>query len=413
MTIAIDSSGRTSGGPSGIDRRAFLGTASATAFTIMNASLVRGTQANSKLEAGCIGLGARGRLICRLMAQHPGYQLVAAADYFPDVVRKAAESLNVPENRCYSGLLGYKRLIESKVDAVLLEAPPYCFPDHAAAAVQAGCHVYMAKPVAVDVPGCLRISALGKESSKRQKVFFVDFQMRTDPFVIESVKRVHEGLIGEISLLSSHYSSEGFPDPEKTVSIEDRLQNLIWTNDIAIGGGHFVNAGIHAIDAALWIARELPVSAMGCTRTLRANPHGDSPDIDSFTFQFKSGLILNHCGEHVKNKHQFLCTASAFGREGYIETSYTGNSFVRANEGGYEGGAATNLYNEGIKRNLDNFYKKVTGAAYDNSTVETSVNSTLATILGREAGARNGLVTWDELVRENKRVAVDLTGLKE
>ncbi len=409
MKDAIDSSGRASS----LDRRAFLGTASATAFTIMNASLVRGTQANSKLEAGCIGLGARGRLICRLMAQHPGYRLVAVADYFPDVVRKVAESLNVPENRCYSGLLGYQRLIESKIDAVLLEAPPYCFPDQAAAAVQAGCHVYMAKPVAVDVPGCLRISALGKESSKKQRVFFVDFQMRTDPFIIESVKRVHEGLIGQISLLSSHYSSEGFPDPEKTATIEDRLQNLIWTNDIAIGGGHFVNAGIHAIDAALWIAGELPVSAMGCTRTLRANPHGDSPDIDSFTFQFQSGLILNHSGEHVKNTHQFLCTASAYGRDGYIETSYTGNSFVRGNKGGYEGGPATNLYNEGIKRNLDTFYKKVTAGAYDNPTVEASVNSTLVTILGREAGARNGLVTWDELLRENKRVAVDLTGLKE
>ncbi len=413
MKDAIDSSGRVFGNPAGLDRRTFMETASATAFTIMNASLVRGTQANSKLEAGCIGLGARGRLICRLMAQHPGYQLVAAADYFPDVARKAVESLNVPDSRCYSGLLGYQRLIESKVDAVLLEAPPYCFPDHAAAAVRAGCHVYMAKPVAVDVPGCLRISALGMESSKKQKVFFVDFQMRTDPFIIESVKRAHEGLIGRISLLSSHYSSEGFPDPEKTATIEDRLQNLIWTNDIAIGGGHFVNAGIHAIDAALWIARELPVSAMGCTRTLRADPHGDSPDIDSFTFQFKSGLVLNHCGEHVKNTHQFLCTASAFGRDGYIETSYTGNSFVRGYKGGYEGGPAANLYNEGIKRNLDTFYKKVTGGAYDNSTVEPSVNSTLATILGREAGARNALVTWDQLLRENKRVAVDLTGLKE
>lgn len=413
MKDAVDSSGPVSGNPSGLDRRAFLGTASATAFTVMNASLVRGTQANSRLETGCIGLGARGRLICQLMARHPGYQLVAAADYFPDVVRKAAESLNVPKNRRYSGLLGYQRLIESKVDAVLLEAPPYCFPDHAAAAVEAGCHVYMAKPVAVDFPGCLRISALAKESSKKQRVFFVDFQMRTDPFIIESVKRVHEGSIGQISLLSSHYSSEGFPDPEKTATIEDRFQNLVWTNDIAIGGGHFVNAGIHAIDAALWIARELPVSAMGCTRTLRADPHGDSPDIDSFTFQFKSGLILNHCGEHVKNTHQFLCTASAYGSDGYIETSYTGSSFVRGNKGSYEGGPAANLYNEGIKRNLDTFYRNVTGQAYDNSTVEPSVNSTLATILGREAGARNSLVAWEELLRENKRVAADLTGLKE
>jgi predicted dehydrogenase len=323
------------------------------------------------------------------------------------------ESHKVPENRCFSGLLGYRRLIESKVDAVFLEAPPYAFPDHATAAVKAGCHVYMAKPVAVDVPGCRRITDLGKEATKNRKVFLVDFQMRTDPFAIESVKRCHDGLIGPIFLLSSHYSSEGFPDPEKTDTIEGRLQRLIWTNDIAIGGGQFVNAGIHAIDAALWIARELPVSASGCTRTMRANPHGDSPDVDALIFQFKSGLVLNHFGEHVRNTHQFLCTAYAYGRDGYLETSYTGNSFVRGNKGGYKGGPATNLYEEGIKRNLDTFHKNVLGGIYDNPTVEQSVNSTLATILGREAGARNSLITWDRLLQEDKRVAVDLTGLKE
>ena len=245
MPNSMASAGQMPGNSYSLTRRTFLGAASATAFTIMSSSLVRGTEANSKLEVGCIGLGARGRLICSLMAQHAGYRLVAAADYFPEVVRGAFESLKVPESRCYSGLLGYRRLIESKVDAVLLEAPPYCFP------------------------------------------------------------------------------------------------------------------------------------------------------------------------EHARNTHQFQCTASAYGRDGYIETSYTGTSFVRGNKGGYKGGPATNLYVEGIKRNLGTFYKNVTGGIYDNSTVEPSVNSTLVTILGREAGARNSLVTWDQLLRENKRVELDLKGLKE
>ncbi len=386
---------------------------SSAAFLIVKSSQVRGTEANSRLEVGCVGLGGRGRLIAGMIAQHPGYQLVAAADYFPDVVREVAGHLMVPENRRFSGLLGYRKLIDSKVDAVFLEAPPYCFPDHATAAVKAGCHVYMAKPVAVDVPGCLAISRMGKEAGKKRRVFLVDFQMRTDPYIIECVKRCQEGLIGPISLLSSHYSSEGFSDPEKTATIESRLRDLIWTNDLAIGGGHFVNAGIHAIDAALWIAGELPVSAMGCTRTLRPNPHGDSPDIDSFTFQFRSGMVLNHCGEHVRNTHQFQCTAFAYGREGYLETSYTGNSMVRGNKGGYKGGPAVDLYVAGIKRNLDTFYRQVTEGIYENATVEPSVNSTLVTILGREAGARNGVITWEQMLRENRRMEADLSGLRE
>ncbi len=396
------------------NRRRFLAASiSSAAFLIVKPSQVRGTEANSRLEVGCVGMGGRGKLIAGMITQHPGYQLVAAADYFPEVVREVAGQFMVPENRRFSGLLGYQRLIDSKVDAVFLESPPYCFPDHATAAVKAGCHVYMAKPVAVDVPGCLSISQLGKEAGKKQRVFLVDFQMRTDPYMIECVKRCQEGLIGPISLLSSHYSSEGFPDPEKTATIESRLRNLIWTNDLAIGGGHFVNAGIHAIDAALWIAGELPVSAMGCTRTLRPNPQGDSPDIDSFTFQFKSGMVLNHCGEHVRNTHQFQCTAFAYGREGYLETSYTGNSMVRGNKGGYKGGPAINLYVEGIKRNLDTFHKQVTEGIHENATVEPSVNSTLVTILGREAGARNESLSWDQLLQDNKRLELNLSGLQE
>jgi predicted dehydrogenase len=318
----------------------------------------------------------------------------------------------VPTGRRFSGLLGYQKLIESRVDAVFLEAPPYCFPDQAQAAADAGCHVYMAKPVAVDVPGSLRIAEIGRNAAARKKVFLVDFQMRTDPYIQEVVKRCREGMIGDLGLLSTHYCSEGFEDPELSDTIESRLQNLIWTNDIAIGGGHFVNAGIHAIDAALWIAGELPESAQGFTRIARKNPHGDSPDADSLTYRFKSGLILNHRGEHVRNTHEFVCTCSAYGLEGYLETSYDGKAFVRGNKGGYPGGVVQNLYVDGIKRNLETFRKNVTEGIVDNPTVMQGVNSTLASILGRDAGLRGDKLTWDQMLQEYKKIEPDLSGLK-
>ncbi|MBN1341060.1 MAG: hypothetical protein JXQ73_00165 [Phycisphaerae bacterium] len=59
------------------------------------------------------------------------------------------------KSRRFSGLSGYKKLIESGVEAVALETPPYSFPEHTRAAVEAKLHVYMAKPVALDVSGCL------------------------------------------------------------------------------------------------------------------------------------------------------------------------------------------------------------------------------------------------------------------
>jgi hypothetical protein len=59
---------------------------------------------------------------------------------------------------------------------------------------------------------------------------------------------------------------------------------------------------------------------------------------------------------------------------------------VRGNKGGYKGGEVQNLYVDGIARNLDTFHKCIVDGIYDNPTVESSVDSTLTTILGREAG---------------------------
>jgi predicted dehydrogenase len=395
-------------------RRRFLAkSAAATAgFAIVRPSAVRGFGANSRVEVGCIGLGGRGSQIAGMLAEHEGFQVTSAADYFPEVVRSAGEKLGVAENRRYSGLSGYRRLIADKVDAVFCETPPYCFAEHVTAAINAGCHVYLAKPVACDVPGCLAIRRAANKASKNKQVFLVDFQARTDPFFIEAIKRTHNGLIGEPGLLSSFYTDEAFPDPPKTGNIESRLQSLIWVNDVAIGGGQLVCAGIHAVDVALWIAGTHPVSAAGCSRIARRDPHGDSADVYSVTYQFENGLILNHRGEHMRNTHGFQCSCFAFGQDGYLETNYTGNVSIRGNKGGYRGGELTNLYVDGIRRNLDTFHHSIANGIYDNPTVQPSIDSTLATILGREAAGRNIKVTWDDMIAENKKLEVDLTDLQ-
>jgi len=395
-------------------RRRFIAkSAAATAgFAIVGSSAVRGFGANSRIEVGCIGLGGRGGQIASMLAKHPGFQVTSAADYFPEVVRSAGEKLSVAENRRYSGLSGYRRLIAGKVDAVFCETPPYCFAEHVTAAIDAGCHVYLAKPVACDVPGCLAIREAAEKASKNKQVFLVDFQTRTEPLFIEAVKRTHNGLIGEIGLLSSFYTDESFPDPPLTDNIESRLHSLIWVNDTALGGGHLVCAGIHAVDVALWIAGTHPVSAVGCSRIARREPHGDSADVYSVTYRFANGLILNHRGEHMRNTHGFTSSCFAFGQDGYLETNYTGKVSIRGNKGGYRGGELANLYVDGISRNIDAFHHSIVNGIYDNPTVQPSIDSTLATILGREAAAGNTQVTWDEMIAENKKLEVDLTGLR-
>ena len=393
-------------------RKLLARSAAVAAFTIVKPTLVRGAQANSRIEVGLVGLGGRGRLIARLMTDnHKGYHLAALADYFEPVARAAGESFGVPKDRCFSGLSGYQGIIAGKVDAILLETPPCFFPEHASAAVDAGLHVYMAKPVAVDVPGSLAIRELGKKATNHKQVFFIDFQVPTDPFNIETVKRYKEGLIGKTGMLSSFYTDEAFPDPPKTKTVESRLRNLIWVNDIDLGGGFLVNAGIHAVDAALWLAGGPPVSATGLSRIVRDNPNGDTADVYSITYGFDNGLIQNHRGEHLKNTHGFICNCIAYGRHGFAEIGYQGKAWIRGNKGGYRGGEVKDLYAQGIERNLERFEKEIRQRRYDNPTVRPSVNSTLATILGREAGKRSALVTWDEMIAEKRRIEPDLTGL--
>ena len=398
-----------------LNRRKFLtGSAVAAAFTIVKPAMVRGFEANSRIEVGFVGLGGRGSLIAKMiMDNHKGYQITALADYFTQVVQEAGKRLNVPKDRCFPGLLGYKKVIASKVDAIFLETPPCFFPEHAAAAVNAGVHVYMAKPVAIDVPGSLVIGELGNKATKQKQVFLVDFQVPTDPFNIETVKRCNDGLIGEIGMLCSFYTDEGFSDPPKTKTVESRLRHLIWVHDIELGGGFLVNAGIHAVDAALWVAGVHPVSAMGFSRTVRENPHGDTAEIYSISYNYENGLIQNHRGEHLKNTHGFTCNCIAYGQHGFAEIGYQNKAWLRGNKGGYRGGEVENLYVNGITRNLDKFEENIRQQNYDNSTVQPSVNSTLATILGREAGKRNALVTWDQIIAEKHQIEPDLTGLKQ
>jgi myo-inositol 2-dehydrogenase/D-chiro-inositol 1-dehydrogenase len=394
-------------------RRGFMSRAgAAVCLTVVGARAVTGTQANNRIRVGIVGLGDRGRMIAGMVQRHGGYDIVAVADYFEDVVNASGDKLGVPKQNRFSGLSGYKGVLAADIEAVFLETPPYCFPDHVEASVAAGRHIYIAKPLGCDVPGCLRIREAAGKATANKRVFLCDFQTRTDPFFIEGIQRAHQGAIGPIGLLNTEYNEEILEDPPKTATVESRLQRLIWTADEDLGGGYLVNAGIHGLDVALWIAGQMPVSAMGASRIVRLDPHGDSHDVFALVYEFSSGVILNYRGEYLRNRSDYLCDCTAQGRDGLLETSYTRRVRILANQGGWRGGDVVNLYAAGAERNIDTFHKSVTGGVYDNPTVDPGISATLTAILGREAARRKTKLTLDEVLRENRRLTPDLTGLK-
>ena len=208
----------------------------------------------------------------------------------------------------------------------------------------------------------------------------------------------------------------GFNDPPLGPTIEDRLTNLIWVNDDAMGCGYIGNYDIHAIDAVIWALGRRPVSAYGRGIRCRASPHGDSLDTYFITYVFADGLTWNHQSA-VGPTHDWLkqgsLEASIQGSEAAARLAYWGKAYVRGGRQHYGGGEVPDLYPAGATRNIAAFYQKVMAEDYGNEAARRSVDCTLTCILGREAARRNALLTMDEVVKENKGLDVDLTGLKD
>jgi len=173
-----------------VSRRQFVtgSVAAAASLALANSSPAQDAASRPELiKAGLVGCGGRGSLIGSLFKEHGAFDLFAVADYFQPVADTLGEKLGVDKSRRFSGLSGYQKLIDTGVEAVILEDLPWFMPDQAEAAAKAGCHVYMAKPVAVDVPGALQVEAAARIASEKRRCFFVDYQIPTDPFNQEVV----------------------------------------------------------------------------------------------------------------------------------------------------------------------------------------------------------------------------------
>ena len=366
-----------------------------------------------KIKLGVIGCGGRGAWLAGLFNKHGGYKVHALADYFRDAVEACGDALAVDKARRFTGLSGYKKLLDTGIEAVVVIDVPYFYPEQAKAAVEAGCHIYMAKPVAIDVPGCMSILASGELATGKKRCFLVDYQMPTDPINIEVATRIWDGGLGTlfaVTTLGAGGADAMRADPPKEKTIENRLRGLIWNNDIPLGGDMIVNYDIHAIDTATWITRQRPVSAVGCTRLRRPNPQSDFRDLYFVTYEYADGLLWNHQTYEIPDHGRSL-VCNIHGQLASAQISYWGKSFLRGGPKHYGGGEVMSLYDQGAMRNIEEFYRAIVEGKFDNATVQRAVDGTLTAILGRDAAARGSKLTMEEVIKENVKLEPDLTGL--
>ncbi len=405
----------STGGSPDITRRKFLASTGAAAlgFTVLKPELVAGAEANSKVNIGVIGCGGRGAWIAELFAKNGNYNVVALADYFQDRVDEAGQKLNIPAENRFTGLSGYKRLLEQKLDAVAIISPPYFHPEQAAASVAAGKHVYCAKPIAVDVPGCASIAESARTATGKKQVFFIDFQTRAMPAYQEVVSRIHNGELGKLVTVYAEYqTSLMFEDRDSQLrkapqNPEVRLRS--WGIDRVLSGDVITEQNIHALDVATWIVNAHPIKAYG--RGGRSRPFlGDCWDHYSVLFFFPNDLIVTFSAKQVGYGFDDIMVR-AHGTTGTAETNYGGPCWLHSREERFDG-KTDNIYQVGVERNMVTFYDNITKGDTSNPTVAQSVRSNLTTILGRTAAYKGGEVTWDEMMRANEKWAFDAAGLK-
>lgn len=394
----------------GVSRRSILAAGTAATIAIVRPDLVRGASANSAVEIGLIGCGGRGGWIANLFANHGGYRIVAAADYFEQRTTGLAERFKLDASRRFSGLSAYKRLLETKLDAVVIESPPYFHPEHAAAAVDAGKHVFVAKPVAVDVPGCLTIADAGRKATEKKLVMLVDFQTRASAVYREAVKRAHNGDIGRIvSGEAVYYCGDTWGNPTyDNTNPEARLRH--WGVDKVLSGDVITEQNIHALDVATWILDNNPVKAVGsCGRKARSGS-GNVNDHFAVVFTFPDDVLLSFASKQYGQGYDDI-GCRVFGARGTIDTHYFGSVTIRGAMP-YAGGSTGNLYTDGAVANIAEFHESITGGRYHNPTVAPSVRSNLTTILGRTAAYRRAELTWDQMMKEAEKLEFPTTGLK-
>ena len=394
----------------GSQRRGFLKSA-AGSFLILKPGTVFGSQANSAVEVGLAGCGGRGNWIARFFIEYAGARVVAGADVIREHLDRTRQKLKIDPARAYYGPEAYRELAHSKLDAVVIETPPYFHPDHADAAVDAGKHVFVAKPVAVDVPGCKRILAAGKRAASRRLSFLVDFQTRAQPVFQEAAARVHRGDIGRPVMAQVFYYA-GRPSKDKSAPGMDpgQARVLNFYMDKILGGDIIVEQNIHVIDVANWYLRGHPLKAFGAGgRTDWSGTdyatNNDAWDHFLVTFWYPDGMHADFSSHQLTRSFPDLCTR-CFGLKGAVDSHYGG--LVRiTGDNAWVGTEKDDTFRQGAINNVIAFVRSLReGKPLNNA--ETAVESNLTAILGRMAAYQQRVVAWEEMMRSEEKFEIGL-----
>ena len=410
-----------------LDRRKFIGVAAATAGAMfIKPALVHGTAANSAIRVGLLGCGGRGTEDASNLVDTGGARVVALADLFQDQLDNARAHFDhaqqtkgysaIDVSQLFVGPNAYEKIAASKeLDAVVVATPPYYHPLHLQAVVAAGKHVYLEKPVAVDVPGALKVIEIGKRAEGKLSLD-VGFQIRDCPPFVEMVRRIHDGALGKIVCGEAHYLTGYIDRPAwpNASSAEHRLRN--WVYDRVLSGDIIVEQNIHVIDICNWILKAHPLKASATGGRQGRPADGDVYGNYNALFHYPDGVDVTFSSTQFA-KGWWDVTERFFGTKGTSQSPYTGPLGIWGDEPwqaaaspakdspesqkfSVTGSFSSNLeFADPQKKKA--FVESITSGNFHNQA-DKGAESALSCMMARTAAYRGHEVTWDEMLKSTE-----------
>jgi predicted dehydrogenase len=199
----------------------------------------------------------------------------------------------------FVGFDAYQRVIDSDVDMVILATPPHFRPQHLRAAIEAGKHVFMEKPVAVDPVGIRSVIESADMAKEKGLAIVAGTQRRHQAHYIEIMRRVRDGAIGEIVAAQCYWNQGGLwvvDRDEKMTDMEWQCRN--WLYFTWLSGDHIVEQHVHNLDAVNWALGATPVQCLGMGgRQVRTDEkYGNIFDHFAIEFEYPGGVrALSMC----------------------------------------------------------------------------------------------------------------------
>ncbi len=394
--------------------------AAAISMSLQSAVYAAGSDA---LKVGLVGCGGRGTGAAQnALHGDTTATLHAMADLFPDQIESALKSIkegsdvgdrvNVPKERRFSGLEAYKQLIDS-VDVVLLATPPHFRPLHVRAAIEAGKHVFCEKPVGVDVPGVKSVMETTKLATDKKLCLVSGLCFRYDESKRETVAKIHDGAIGQITALQTNYLTTGLWYKQRQPEWSDMEWQLRdWLYFSWLSGDHIVEQHIHSLDKMLWIMKDNPplkVIASGGRIVRTAPQFGNVYDHFNSIFEWGSVEGLAPAGVRcfsacrqwtgAQNKIDVDVSDWAFGTEG---TANVQQHRITGKVKFHKGDAKVGMYDA---EHVALFNAIKSGTPINNG--DYMCKSTLMAIMARESAYTGKSIKWEEILASTEKLGPD------